>query len=330
MTTLVTGGTGFIGSALVRELLARGEAVRCLVRAGSAARNLDGRDAERVEGDITDTASLRRALKGVARVYHLAALYAIWRPRAAAFYRVNEEGTRNVLAACRQAGVDRIVYCSSVAALGAHGPQPADETARFNLAWTGDNYYISKYRAEQVALQFARQGLPVVMVNPSVPVGARDVGPTPSGQIIIDIVRGRLPAYLDGGLNLIDVTGLRGGHGGRHGNRAGRRKIHPGQPQHAAQGVLRSHRPRWPAAANRRCCGSRAGPACASEIRLPGPGPSSPAGRRLTTAAWARIGSGYSWWDAAKARRELGLGQRPIEESVAEALDWFQTSGYQP
>ena len=328
MTTLVIGGTGFIGSTLVGELLARGEPVRCLVRPGSAGRNLDRRDAEQVEGDITDPASLRRALKGAARVYHLAALYAIWRPRAAAFYRVNEEGTRNVLAACQQAEVERIVYCSSVAALGAHGPQPADETARFNLAWTGDHYYISKYRAEQVALQFARQGLPVVIVNPSVPVGARDVGPTPSGQIIIDIVRGRLPAYLDGGLNLIDVTDCAAAMvAAMESGRVGEKYILANRnirlKEYFDLIVRVAGRGRSPVLRIPRWAGVWSGYGYQALARLTGRPP-------LTTAAWARIGSGYSWWDAVKARRELGLGQRPIEQSVAEALSWFQTHGYLP
>lgn len=326
MTTLVTGGTGFIGAALVRELLARGERVRCLVRPQSGAANLEGLDYERVNGDISDSDSLRRALQGVERVYHLAALYAIWRPRAGEFYRVNEEGTRNVLAACRQAGVARIVYCSSVAALGAHGPGPGDETARFNLAWTGDHYYISKFRAEQVAVQFARRGLPVVIVNPSVPVGPRDLAPTPSGQIILDIVRGRLPAYLDGGLNLLDVgdcaramaTAMEKGRCGEKyilGNRNLRIKEYFDLIVRVAgrgrSPVLRL--PRWAAVAS--------GWGYQALARLTGRVP-------ITTAAWARIASGCSWWDCAKARSELGLAQRPIEESLAEALAWFREHGY--
>ncbi len=326
MTTLVTGATGFIGAALVRELLARGERVRCLLRPQSIAANLQGLEVERATGDIGDPDSLCRALKGVERVYHLAAFYAIWRPRAAEFYRINEEGTRNVLAACRQAGVARIVYCSSVAALGAHGPDPANETARFNLAWTGDHYYISKYRSEQVALQFARRGLPVVIVNPSVPVGPRDLAPTPSGRIIVDIVRGRLPAYLDGGLNLVDVgdcaramaAAMEKGRCGEKyilGNRNLRLKEYFDLiVRTAGRGKSPALRlPRWAAVVS--------GWGYQALARLTGRTP-------VTTAAWARIGSGYSWWDCTKAQRELGLAQRPIEESLAEALDWFQDCGY--
>lgn len=328
MTTLVTGGGGFIGSALVRRLVARGERVRCLVRPGRAARALEGLAVETVAGDVTDPASLRRALNGTTRVYHLAALYAIWRRRPAVFYRVNEEGTRNVLAACLAAGVERVVHCSSVAALGAHGPAPADETARFNLAWTGDHYYISKFRAEQVALGFARRGLPVVVVNPSVPVGPRDAAPTPSGQIILDVVAGRLPAYLDGGINLVDVddcaagmvAAMERGRGGERyilGNRNVRLKEYFDLiVRVAGRGRSPSLRiPRWLAVAS--------GWGYTAAAHLSGRTP-------VTTAAWARVGSGFSWWDVAKARRELGLGQRPVEESVAEALTWFQANGYLP
>jgi dihydroflavonol-4-reductase len=121
-------------------------------------------------------------------------------------YRVNEEGTRNLLTACKEAGVDKVLYCSSTAALGAHGKTPADESARFNLISTKDHYYISKFRAEQIALKFAHEGLPVVIINPTVPVGPRDHNPTPSGELIVNILQGKFPVYADGGFNVIDVV----------------------------------------------------------------------------------------------------------------------------
>jgi dihydroflavonol-4-reductase len=326
MTTLVTGGSGFIGSALVRQLIDRGERVRCLVRAGSAGGNLANLDVERVQGDITDPASIERALDGITRVYHLAALYAIWRRRPAVFYQVNEEGTRNLLAACAAANVERVVHCSSVAALGAHGPNPADETARFNLAHTRDHYHISKFRAEQVALGFARRGLPLVVVNPSVPLGPRDAAPTPSGQIILDIVHGRLPAYLDGGINLIDVVDCAAGmiaamERGRVGEKyiLGNRNLRLKEyfdliVKTAARGRSPWLKiPRWAAVAS--------GWGYEALAHLTGRMP-------VATAAWARVGSGYSWWDATKARSELGLRQRPVEDSLADALAWFGRAGY--
>ena len=155
MTTLVTGATGYIGSAVVRELLNQGNTVRCLVRQASNLQNLEGLRVELVFGDIGDIDSIRHALVGCRHIYHLAALYANWLPNPSLMYRVNEDGTRNVLAACRDADIKKIVCCSSVAALGAHGKTPANESAQFNLSATKDHYYISKYRAEQIALIFS-------------------------------------------------------------------------------------------------------------------------------------------------------------------------------
>ena len=206
MSILITGATGYIGSAVVRELVNAGESVRCLVRKTSNMKNLGDLHVELAYGDIRDIDSVRRALQGCNSVYHLAAIYANWLPDPGLMYQVNEEGTRNVLTACKDAGVQKIVYCSSVAALGAHGKTPADESAKFNLNSTKDHYFISKYRAEQVALTFARGGLPVVIINPSNPIGPRDIAPTPSGALIINILKGKLPAYVDGGINLVDVT----------------------------------------------------------------------------------------------------------------------------
>ncbi|MDJ0818345.1 MAG: NAD-dependent epimerase/dehydratase family protein, partial [Desulfobacterales bacterium] len=206
MTILITGATGYIGSAVARKLAREGEDIRCLVRNSGSLRNLDGLRLEVFCGDITDLDSLRRAVKGCDRVYHLAALYAIWLRDANLMYRVNEDGTRNVMTACLEAGVQKIVYCSSVAALGAHGQSPADETARFNLNSTKDHYYISKFRAEQVVEQFMRRGLPAVIVNPSNPIGSHDAAPTPTGALILNIIKKRIPAYVDGGINLVDLT----------------------------------------------------------------------------------------------------------------------------
>jgi dihydroflavonol-4-reductase len=241
-------------------------------------------------------------------------------------YQVNEEGTRNVLKACAEEGVQKIVYCSSVAALGAHGKVPADETARFNLNSTKDHYYISKYRAEQVALKFVREGLPLVIVNPSGPIGPRDSEPTPTGALIISIIKGKLPGYVDGGINVIDVTDCargivaameKGQIGEKYilGNRnvsikeyfdlivavAGRGKS-PFIRLPEGMAVFSGHIYEMLARLTRR--------------------------QPLTSASWVRVGSHFSWWDCTKARRQLGLGQRPIEESIAEAVRWFETNGY--
>ena len=326
MTTLVTGATGYIGSAVVRQLLDKGETVRCLVRKTGSLKNLEGLEAELAYGDVRDMDSLRRALDGCNRIYHLAAIYANWLPDAGVMYQVNEEGTRNVLTACNTAGVKKIVYCSSVAALGAHGKNPADESASFNLNSTKDHYYISKYRAEQVALEFVRRGLPVIIVNPSNPIGTGDIAPTPTGALIISILKGKLPGYVDGGINLIDLTDcaraiVTAMEKGKVGEKyvLGNRNISIKEyfdliVKVAGRGKSPFIKlPRWVAVF------SGYGHQLLAYVTGKPP---------VTSASWVRVGSHYSWWDCSKAREELNLGQRPLEESIAETVKWFEENGY--
>ena len=326
MTTLITGATGFIGSAVARELTDKGEKIRCLVRESSNMKNLDGLPVEIAIGDIRDIDSVQRALKGCDRVYHLAAVYANWLPDPGVMYRINEEGTRSVLTACRKAGIQKTVYCSSVAALGAHGKTPADESAQFNLNSTKDHYYISKYRAEQVALEFARIGLPVVIVNPSGPIGPRDIAPTPTGALIINLLKGKFPGYVDGGINLIDVTDCARGivaamEKGQTGEKyiLGNRNVSIKEyfdliVQVAGKGKSPSLRiPGWMAVLS--------GFGYQILARITGKPP-------VTSASWARVCSHYSWWDCTKARENLGLRQRPLEESIGEAIEWFKKNEY--
>ncbi len=326
MTVLVTGATGFIGSAVARELSEKGTNIRCLVRETSSMKNLDGLYVEIAHGDISDIDSVHRAMKGCDSVYHLAAVYANWLPDPGLMYRVNEEGTRNVLTACREAGIQKIVYCSSVAALGAHGKTPADESAQFNLNSTKDHYFISKYRAEQVALEFSRTGLPVVTVNPSSPIGVRDIAPTPTGALIINLLKGKFPGYVDGGINLIDVTDCaRGIVAAMEKGQAGQKYILGNRNvsikayfdlivKVAGKGKSPALRiPSWMTVYS--------GWGYQMLSRITGKPP-------VTSASWARVGSHYSWWDSTKAREELDLGQRPLEESIADAIIWFETNGY--
>ncbi len=326
MTILVTGATGYIGSAVARELYREGEKIRCLVRNTSSLRNLDGLQLEVFCGDISDIDSLRRAVKGCDRVYHLAALYAIWLRDPNLMYQVNEDGTRNVMAACMEAGVQKIVYCSSVAALGAHGRSPGDERARFNLNSTKDHYYISKCRAEQVVEQSMRRGLPVVIVNPSNPIGSHDAAPTPTGLLILNIIKKRIPAYVDGGINLIDLNDCARGiiaamAKGRIGEKyiLGNRNVSIKEYFDLIVSVAgRGLSPfvRMPAT-----LAVFSGYGYQLLARLTGKPP-------VTSASWVRVGSHYSWWDSSKAREELTLGQRPIEESIAESVTWFESNGY--
>lgn len=326
MTALVTGATGYIGSAVIRVLLEKKRAVRCLVRQTSNLKNLKGLDVESVFGDIRDMNSLFRALEGCDIVYHLAAIYANWLPDSGLMYQVNEEGTRNMLTACKNAGIRKIVYCSSVAALGAHGKDPANESAAFNLNSTRDHYYISKFRAEQVALEFIRRGLPVVIVNPANPIGPRDIAPTPTGALIIDILKGKLPGYVEGGINLIDLTDcakaiVAAMEKGKTGEKyvLGNRNVSIKEyfdliVKVAGRGKSPFIKlPRWMAVFS--------GHGYQLLARVTGKPP-------VTSASWVRVGSHYSWWDSSKAREQLNLGQRPPEESIAEAVEWFDRNGY--
>lgn len=326
MTVLVTGATGYIGSAVVRALLNRDETVRCLVRKTSSLQNLEGLGVELAFGDICDIESVRHALVGCQNVFHLAALYVNWIPNSALMYRVNEEGTRNVLSACRDADPYKIVYCSSVAALGAHGQKPANESAQFNLNSTKDHYYISKFRAEQIAMTFARQGLPVVIVNPSNPIGPRDISPTPTGALIVNIIKKKLPGYVDGGINLIDMGDCAQGiisamENGEPGEKyiLGNRNVSIKEYFDLIVDVAGRGRspflklPKWMAVFS--------GYGYEMLARMTHKPP-------ITSASWVRVGSHYSWWDCTKAREKLGLGQRPIAESLSEAVGWFQANGF--
>ena len=213
MTTLVTGATGFVGSHVARQLVAAGDSVRVLVRATSNLAVLDDLPVERVEGDLRDSASLDRAMRGVQRVYHVAADYRLWTPKPAEIYESNVEGTRRLLAAARRAGVERIVYTSTVATIAVprHGALPNEETQAALQEMIG-HYKRSKFLAEQVALDAARAGVPVVIVNPTAPVGPGDWKPTPTGRIVLDFLQGKMPAYVDTGLNVAAVEDVAAGH----------------------------------------------------------------------------------------------------------------------
>lgn len=326
MRSLVTGATGFIGSALVRELLARKQSVRCLVRKSSDTSNLKGLKVQYAYGDVTDIDSVRKAIKGCDQVYHLAAVYAIWLPDFNYMYQVNVNGTQKVLHACMEAGVKKVVYCSSTAALGAHGKDPADETAEFNMHTTRDHYFISKYEAEQLAIGFAAKGLPLVIVNPTVPIGERDIKPTPSGANIINIVKKKLPGYIDGGINLIDVSDCaRGIFNAMARGKRGEKYILGNRNVTLKEffdlivkvtGEGRSPAIRFPAFM---AVQSGYGYELLARITKKPP---------LNTAAWVRVGSHYSWWDCSRAVNYLSLPQTPIEESIAKAYNWFKERGY--
>jgi len=213
MKVLVTGATGFVGGAVARALVARGIDVRVMARARSDLQNLQGLPHELVEGDLRDQASLRNALIGCRQLYHVAAHYALWAKDPSIFYDVNVVGTKNLLEAARDVGTERIVYCSTIGAIGLPpGGGLGTEGTPVSLGQMAGHYKRSKYLAEQEVLKLAKAGLPIVIVNPSAPVGAADVKPTPTGQIVVDFMKGRMPAYIETGMNIVDVDDVATGH----------------------------------------------------------------------------------------------------------------------
>jgi dihydroflavonol-4-reductase len=213
MKALVTGATGFVGAAVVRALIKAGVEVRVLARRDSDFSNLQQFKIDGVYGDLRDRESLRKALAGCRQLYHVAAHYALWARNPAIFYDVNVTGTKNLLEAARDVGTERIVYCSTIGAIGLppDGGLGTEETP-VSLEQMAGHYKRSKYLAEQEVLKLAKQGLPVVIVNPSAPVGEGDVKPTPTGQMIVEFMKGRMPAYIETGMNIVDVDDVAAGH----------------------------------------------------------------------------------------------------------------------
>ncbi len=328
MDVLVTGGTGFVGANLVRELLADGHTVRVLARTGGDRRALEGCRVEIVEGDLLDTASVRAAVAGARRVYHVAADYRLWAPDSAVLYRANVDGTRAVLAAAAEAGAERIIYTSTVGAVGIpKDGSPGDERTPVSLADMVGAYKASKFLAERVADEWAARGAPVVTVNPSAPVGPWDVKPTPTGQMIVDFLKGKMVASLDTGLNLVHVRDVARGHilAGDRG-RVGQRYIlgHRNLPlleifrMLATLTGIPAPRFRVPYAVAWLTAVGMEGIA-----RLRGGAPQVP----LTAVRMARK---RMYFSAAKAVTELGLPQTPVEQALRDAVDWFVERGYAP
>ena len=213
MKALVTGATGFVGAAVVRALIKTGVEVRVLARRDSDFSNLQQFKIDGAYGDLRDKGSLRKALAGCGQLYHIAAHYALWARDPAIFYDVNVTGTKNLMEAARDVGTDRIVYCSTIGAIGLPpGGGLGTEETPVSLEQMAGHYKRSKYLAEQEVLALAKQGLPVVIVNPSAPVGEGDVKPTPTGQMIVEFMKGRMPAYIETGMNIVDVDDVAAGH----------------------------------------------------------------------------------------------------------------------
>lgn len=322
----VTGGTGFVGAHVVRALLRRGRSVRCLVRSSSRLSNLEELPVEVVPGDVTDPASLSRAMAGARTVFHCAADYRLSARDPREIYAANVEGTRNVLAAASEIGAEKVIYTSSVGALGlTRDGRPGNEETPVEPRSLIGHYKKSKHRAERVAEEWAAKGLPVVIVNPSTPVGEMDIKPTPTGQMIVDFMNRGMPAYVETGLNLVDVRDVAEGHvlaaeKGRVGEKyiLGNRDMTlkeifdalsrlTGIPSPAVR------LPHWvPLAA-------AAVDTLAS--RLTGRQPRVP-------LEGVRMSRHTMFFDAGKAVRELGLPQTPVEEALGRAVAWFRENGY--
>jgi len=327
MTALVTGANGFLGSAVVRALLADGSAVRALVRSGSDRRNLDGLDVDVAAGDVTDRDSLRRAAAGCKSVFHVAADYRLWVVDPKPMYRANVDGSVNVLEAAAAAGAERLVYTSSVAVLGTTKDRtPADEDTPVTVEDMVGHYKRSKFLAEQaVRKRGAEIEFPVVTVNPSTPIGPRDVKPTPTGRILLDAAAGRMPAFVDTGLNLVHVDDVAAGHlAAAKLGVPGERYILGGD-DFTLERILRvvaEH------------VGRRA-----STIRLPhwSVYPLAVAAEALATLTkreprvtldGVRMSTKHMYFSSRKAQRDLKYRWRDPKLGVAEAVDWFKANDY--
>ncbi len=330
MTALVTGGTGFVGSHVARLLVSRGEPIRALARAGSRLDNLtelDPRLTEIVTGDLNDPASLKNAISGCSALYHVAADYRLWAKDPADLYRSNVEGTRNILQAAADASLSKVVYTSTVGALGMpHDGTPGNEETPVSESNMIGHYKRSKFRAEQEANKFAQNGLPVVIVNPSTPVGENDIKPTPTGKIILDFLNGRLPAYVDTGLNLVDVRDeaegiLHAGERCKPGERyiLGSKNLTLKQMLEMLSDITGRRVPRFqlPYAAAWTFVGIE-NIVTAGLLRRE---PAHP-------FEGVKMARHRMFFDASKAVRELHLPQSPVEQALQRAVEWFRNNGY--
>jgi len=321
MQALVTGASGFVGAAVVRALLAAGHQVRVLLRPQSSRRNLAGLPVEPVIGDLADVGALEAALRGCEALFHVAADYRLWTPDPQALYRSNVDGTRNIVEAAGRCGVGRVVYTSSVATIGLRpDAKPSDESDLAQLDAMIGHYKRSKFLAESWVLQAARDGAPIVIVNPSTPIGPGDVKPTPTGRLVLDAATGRMPAYVDTGLNIVHVDDVAAGHllAYEHG-RIGERYILGGTDL-SLQRILSMIA----------LASGRAAP----RLRLPlslllpvayaAEALARLAGRETRiTVDGVRMARHRMYFSSAKAVRELGYRWRPAQQAIDDAVRWF-------
>jgi len=328
MKTLITGATGFVGSAVLRQLLYEGHTVRALVRPNSDRRNLSGLPVEIVEGDLKDRTSLDQAIAGCDTLFHVAADYRLWVPRPYEIYETNVNGTLNIMHAAARAGVERVVYTSSVATLGLnHDGSPADESTQVVYDDMIGHYKRSKFLAEaEVQRLVDEQALPVVIVNPSTPIGPRDIKPTPTGQMILKSASGHMPAYVDTGLNLVHVDDVAVGHllAFKHG-KIGQRYILGAHNMTLKEiltelaGITGKPRPRFRLPHNMVLPLAYLAEAWARLLMK---------GEPLLTVDGVRLAKKMMFFSTEKAEQELGFSTRPVIEALSDAVNWFRQNGY--
>lgn len=327
MKSLVTGATGFLGSAVMRCLLTAGHEVRVLVRPGSNRKNLENFSVEIIEGDLLDHQSLKRAVSGCDNLFHVAADYRLWVPDPETMYAINVNGTQALIIAAAEAGIKRIVYTSSVAALGLNSDgSPADEETPSNLATINGYYKRSKYQAERVVKKLTEDHhLPLIIVNPSTPIGPGDVRPTPTGRIVLDTLMGRMPAYVNTGLNIAHVDDIAQGHLlAYQRGKPGERYILGGDNMMLLQILqtideingTRINRMRMPVnlMLPMAWCMEKIATITRIEPRA--------------TLDSIRMAKKLMFFSSAKAQRELGYQYRPVNEALEDAVMWFKKHGY--
>jgi len=327
LKSFVTGATGFLGSHVARVLAEQGADLRLLVRPTSNLKNLEGLKAEMATGDLRDSASLEKAMSGCDTVFHVAADYRLWVRDPAQMYRSNVEGTRVILDAARKNGVRCVVYTSSVATVGfTSNGHPADEDSPVTLADMIGHYKRSKFMAEQIALEAGRAGMRVVTVNPTTPVGEQDIRPTPTGRIVVDFLKRKFPAYVDTGLNLVDVRECARGHiSAMEKGKSGERYILGGQNLTLKQ-ILDK-------------LGSISG-LPSPTVKVPyfvayvaGAVDETVSGRFLgreprATVETVRMGKKKMWASSDKAERELGWKTISADDALRRAVEWFRANNY--
>ena len=323
MTTLLTGATGFLGSAIARELLRDGRKIKLLARGDADLRNIEGLDAEIVRGDLRDRESLKAALQGCSKLYHAAAFYSLWNKDKKLIYDINVQGTRNILETALGLGLDRVVYTSTVGCIGlSKDLTPTNEDYPMDPATLSNDYKLSKFQAEKIALEMHGRGLPVVIVNPSTPIGPRDIKPTPTGKIVLDFLNAKMPAYLDTGLNLIDVSDCARGHilaeeKGTPGERyiLGNKNMSLKEILQALEKITGIKAPSikipyWIAYATGLACETLSNLITKTPPAVP--------------LAGVKMAKYFMYFDSSKAIRELGLPQNQVENALSQSVQWFQ------